>query len=176
MILEETSLPGARLVRPEPHEDERGLFARVYDEEIFLEAGPETRYPQHSLSYNQRAGTLRGMHWQAEPHGEVKVVRCVRGRIWDAIVDLRPDSPTWLEWMGVELSAGNRLALYVPRGFAHGFVTLEDDSEVAYLISTPYAPEASRGARWDDPAFGIEWPRRPAVISERDAGWKDFES
>ena len=162
------------LVRPEPHEDARGLFARTFDEETFTAAGLETRFPQHSLSWNRKAGTLRGMHWQAAPHREVKVVRCVRGRLWDAIVDLRPDSPTRFEWFGVELSAANRLALYVPKGFAHGFVTLEDDTEVAYLISTPYAPDAARGARWDDPVFGIDWPRAPAVISERDASYPDL--
>lgn len=174
MILEATALPGATLVKPETHEDERGLFVRTFDEAAFAAAGLETRFPQHSLSYNRTAGTLRGMHWQEAPHREAKLVRCVRGRLWDAIVDLRPDSPTRLQWLGVELSAENRVALYVPKGFAHGFVTLADDTEVAYLISTPWAPDAAGGARWDDPSFGIRWPRSPAVMSDRDASYPDF--
>jgi dTDP-4-dehydrorhamnose 3,5-epimerase len=172
--LEETALPGAFVVRPEAHEDERGLFARTYDEATFAAAGLRTRFPQHGLSYNRRTGTFRGLHWQEAPHQEAKLVRCTRGRLWDAIVDLRPGSPTRLAWLGFELSAENRLALYVPEGFAHGFVTLADDTEVAYLISAAHAPDAARGARWNDPVFGIAWPCEPAVISARDAGYEDF--
>lgn len=174
MILEEVPVPGVHRIRLDPHEDERGFFARIFDRDRFAERGLVTDYPQHSLSFNRKAGTLRGMHWQDPPHGETKLIRCVSGRLWDVVVDLREESPTYLESFGTELSAGNREALYVPERFAHGFLTLADATEILYLISEPYHPESARGARWNDPAFGIEWPEDPRVISERDTGFPDF--
>ncbi|MDX1631379.1 MAG: dTDP-4-dehydrorhamnose 3,5-epimerase [Thermoanaerobaculia bacterium] len=175
MIFEEVDLPGVRRIRPEPHEDERGLFARIFDRERFAEEGLVSDYPQHSLSFNRERGTLRGMHWQAPPYGETKLVRCVSGRLWDVVVDLRPESPTYLDSIGIELSAANRESLYVPEGFAHGFLTLVSGTEILYLISEPYRPEAARGARWNDPAFEIEWPHEPRVISDRDDAFPDFQ-
>lgn len=166
-----TRLEGAFLVELEPHLDERGGFARLWDGAFFAERGLEPGLAQVSLSWNPRAGTLRGLHFQLPPHEEAKLVRCVRGAIFDVIVDLRSGSPTYLAWEGFELTAANRRQLYVPKGFAHGFETLEPDSEVLYFISTPYAPAAARGLRWDDPAVGIAWPSPPSVLSERDRNW-----
>lgn len=168
MIFRELPLAGAWLIDTEPHTDERGFFARAWCRDEFERRGLETDIAQVNLSGNRRRGTLRGMHFQVAPHEEVKVVRVVAGALWDAVVDLRPGSPTFLEHTAVTLSAENRSALYVPRGFAHGFLTLEDDTEVLYQISSPYVPEAARTYRWDDPAFGIPWPFEPAVISDRD--------
>ena len=168
MIFRELPLGGAWLIDTEPHTDERGYFARAWCRDEFEKRGLETEIAQVNLSGNRRRGTLRGMHFQVAPHEEVKVVRVVRGAIWDAVVDLRPDSPTFLEHAAVTLSAANRGALYVPRGFAHGFLTLEDDTEVLYQISNSYVPEAARTYRWDDPAFGIPWPFEPLVMSDRD--------
>jgi dTDP-4-dehydrorhamnose 3,5-epimerase len=176
VILRETPLAGAFVVEVEPARDERGFFARTFDVETFTAHGLASTIDQASVSFNARAGTLRGLHYQAEPHGEEKLVRCVRGAIHDVIVDLRPDSPTFRESFGVELEATTHRALYVPKGMAHGFQTLTDDAEVLYLISTPYVPDAGRGVRWDDPAFAIRWPE-PAgerVISERDRTYPDF--
>jgi len=169
----ETALPGAWLVDVEPAEDERGGFARTYCEREFAARGLITRFPQCNVSYNRRAGTLRGLHYQVPPHAEVKLVRCTAGAIADVIVDLRGGSPTRLKWLAVELSARTRRALYVPEGFAHGFITLEDDTEVFYQIGAFYEPAAARGIRWDDPLFAIGWPRRPAVIAPRDASYPD---
>jgi dTDP-4-dehydrorhamnose 3,5-epimerase len=175
MIIEETRLPGAYTIDLDPIEDERGFFARQWCEEELADAGLTTTVSQASVAYNRRAGTLRGMHWQVAPHAEVKLVRCVRGAIHDVIVDLRPDSRTFSEWIAVELTAENRRTLYVPQGFAHGYQTLEDQTEVWYQMSVPYWPEAARGFRWDDPRFGIGWPAvRRRVISERDRHWPDF--
>ena len=176
MIFTETRLRGAFVVDVEPHDDERGFFARVWDGEEFAAQGLDARVSQASLAYNHLAGTLRGLHYQIAPYAETKLVRCTHGAIWDVVVDLRRDSPTFLEWVGVELSAENRRTLYVPEQFAHGYQTLVDASEVWYQMSAPYAPEAARGLRWDDPKLAIEWP--PAerrVISERDAGWPDLD-
>lgn len=175
MRFTETELPGAFVIELERREDERGFFARAWCEQEFAENGLDTRISQSNLSYNQRAGTLRGMHYQAPPHAEVKLVRCTRGAVYDVIVDLRPASSTYMRWIGVELSAENGRALYVPEGFAHGYQTLADDTETYYQVSAPYAPTAERGVRWDDPAFGIDWP--PAddrVISTKDRAWPDY--
>jgi dTDP-4-dehydrorhamnose 3,5-epimerase len=172
----ETPLPGVIVIELERLSDERGWFARTFDRDEFAARGMNPEVIQTNVSFNARAGTLRGMHYQADPHVETKVVRCVRGAIFDVAVDLRSDAPTHARWHGVELSEENGLALYIPAGYAHGFQTLSGDSEVHYLMGTPYAPEAGRGVRWDDAAFGIEWPAAPPggrVISERDASYPD---
>ncbi len=174
MIWRETELPGAFVVESERVEDERGWFARIYDEGELEQSGLATRFAQGSIAFNKERGTLRGLHYQAEPHAEAKLVRCIRGAVHDVIVDLRPASPTFKRWVAVELTASDGRMLYVPEGLAHGYLTLEDESETLYLISAPYAPEAARGVRWDDPAFGIEWPHEPSVMSEKDKAWPDF--
>ncbi len=177
MIFTETPLPGAYVVDVDPRSDERGFFARAWDRNEFAERGLETEIAQCNLSFNHAGGTVRGMHFQRAPHAEVKLIRCTRGAIFDAIVDLRPESPTYTRWFGVELSAENRRWLYVPRGFAHGYQTLADETETFYQVSEFYAPHAERGVRWDDPAFGIKWPLRDeAFLSEKDGSWPDFES
>lgn len=168
------ALPGVYRIELEPHRDPRGMFARTFDVEHFAALGLATHYPQTSLSVSFRRGTLRGLHWQAAPHAEAKIVRCVRGRVHDVAVDVRPDSPTFRSHVAVELDAELRNALYLPAGVAHGFLTLTDDCEVHYAMSSVYAPEASRGARWDDPAFAIAWPAAVEVISERDLAWPAF--
>jgi dTDP-4-dehydrorhamnose 3,5-epimerase len=175
MIITETELPGAYVIDLEPIGDHRGFFARVWSEEEFTARGLEARIAQCSVSFNERRGTLRGMHFQRAPYEEVKIVRCTGGALFDVVVDLRPRSPSFSRWVGVELTAGNRRALYVPRGFAHGFQTLTEDTEVFYMISTPYSSEASDGVRWDDPTFGIVWPLDPTEISDRDLRWPDFK-
>lgn len=175
MIFTELALPDVRVVELEPHRDERGFFARAWCRREFEEAGLETRVAQCNLSFNRRRGTLRGMHFQAPPMEEVKLVRCVRGALLDVVVDLRPDSPTFGEHAAVELTAENRRALYVPRGFAHGFQTLQDDTEIYYQMSEFHSPEHARGYRFDDPAFGIEWPVHPPVVKEKDRAWPDFD-
>ena len=162
------------IVDIERHVDGRGLFARTFCEEEFAAAGLPVRFVQSSVSFNSRRGTLRGLHYQAHPKPEGKLVRCTRGVIHDVVVDLRPSSATFLGWIGVELTAENRRALYVPPGCAHGFQTLIDDSEVLYLMTEFYAPEMARGVRWNDPMFGIEWPIADPTISERDATYPDF--
>jgi dTDP-4-dehydrorhamnose 3,5-epimerase len=163
-------------VVPERIGDERGWFARVFDAEAFAAHGMDPAVVQCSVSFNARAGTLRGMHFQADPDGEDKLVRCQRGAIYDVIVDLRASSETFRGWFGVELTAADQHALFVPKGFAHGFQTLVDDTEVHYSMSTPYVAGAGRGVRWDDPAFGIAWPEPPGerTISGRDATYPDF--
>ena len=170
-----TSLAGAVTIELDAHRDHRGAFARTFCVDEFAEHGLPTEFPQCNLSLNDSAGTLRGLHYNNEPFGESKLVRCVRGAIHDVIVDLRPDSPTRWDWIGVELSAANGLALFVPAGFAHGFVTLLDTSDVYYHMGASYRPEASRGVRWDDPGLGIDWPRRPSIISEPDRGYADVD-
>jgi dTDP-4-dehydrorhamnose 3,5-epimerase len=172
----ETPLGGAWIVELDLLGDERGWFARSFDAAEFEARGMNPAVAQTNASFNASEGTLRGMHYQAAPHGESKLVRCVRGTIFDVAVDLREDSPTFRAWHGVELSAENRRAFYIPEGLAHGFQTLEDDCEVLYQMGSPYAPEASRGVRWDDPAFAIAWPAVTRTISERDRGYPDFES
>src|SRR6266478_4892449 len=169
-----TNLRDAFLVQLEPAHDNRGFFARTFCAEEFAAHGLEANYPQHSVSFSSRRGTLRGMHYQRDPHSEVKLVRCTKGAILDVIIDIRPDSPTYRRWQGFELSSANGRQLYIPRGFAHGFQTLSDNVEVSYLISTPYEPELARGIRYDDPAFAISWPLPVTEISERDLHWPDF--
>jgi dTDP-4-dehydrorhamnose 3,5-epimerase len=171
----ETGLPGAYVVELSPIEDERGFFARTFDAKLFEEHGMNPVVAQANLSYNRRKGTLRGMHMQVEPAPESKFVRCLRGGIHDVIVDMRPDSPAYTRHFGVELTADNRRALFVPENFAHGFQTLEDETDVFYEVSQFYTPGTERGYRHDDPAFGIEWPLPVSTISEKDAGWAAFQ-
>ena len=169
-------LDGAFLVEPERHEDERGFFARTWDRDEFAAHGLAAGVVQSSISRNTSAGTLRGLHFQSAPHEETKLVRCTRGTVYDVIVDLRPGSATHAGWVGVELDADRAAALYVPKGFAHGFQTLVDETEVLYLMSTPYVAEASTGVRWDDPAFGIVWPEAGSrTMSDRDRSWADYD-
>jgi len=171
----ETDLAGAFLVEIEPQGDERGFFARAFCEDEFAARALPTRYPQCNLSRNSRARTLRGMHFNAAPHREAKFVRCTSGAIWDAIVDLRAGSPTRFRWFAVELSAERGNALFIPEGFAHGFLTLRDETDVFYHMSAPYTAGAARGIPWDDRRIGIRWPAQPAVISDRDRTWPDFD-
>jgi dTDP-4-dehydrorhamnose 3,5-epimerase len=174
MIFRPTSIDGVVALEAERFEDERGFFARTWDGDELAAQGLHHQVMQCSISYNRRRGTLRGLHFQAPPHEESKLIRCTSGAIFDVAVDLRPGSATRCHWVGVELSAENRLALYVPEGCAHGFLTLTDDAEVAYQISAFHAPNAARGVRWDDPSFGIEWPAEVVVINDRDASYPDF--
>ena len=175
MIFVDLELKGAFIIDIEKHADERGFFARTWDDETMSRRRLADRILQCSVSFNAREGTLRGMHYQADPHAEAKVVRCTRGAIFDVIIDLRPGSDTYTQWAAVELTADNRRSLYVPEGFAHGFQTLSTDSEVFYQISQRYSPESQRGVRWDDPAFGIEWPEvSERTMSDRDRAWPDF--
>lgn len=169
MKFSETPLAGAWIVDLEPIEDVRGHFARTFCEVEFAAHGLNVRWPQMNSSFNRRKATLRGLHYQADPFGEIKLVRCVRGGIFDVMVDLRADSPTRHRWFGAELTAANGRALYIPTGFAHGFQTLEDDSEVAYLMSTPLEASASRGIRYDDATLAIAWPLADPILSARDA-------
>lgn len=175
MRFQETTLPGVLLVELERRLDERGFFARTSCERELAARGLAARFPQCNVSFNTRAYTLRGMHYQAAPDGEVKLVRCTAGAIWDVVVDLRPGSPTRLRWYGVELTAEAHNQLYVPAGCAHGFLTLRDATEVSYQMGTFYVAAAARGFRWDDPLVGIRWPARPAVISERDRTYPDLD-
>jgi dTDP-4-dehydrorhamnose 3,5-epimerase len=176
MKFHETPLPGVWLIEPERIGDERGWFARTFDAEEFRARGMNPDVVQCNASFNARRDTLRGMHYQADPHGESKLVRCVRGAIFDVAVDLRPDSETYCQWHGVELSGENGYGFYIPAGLAHGFQTLTDDCEVLYQMGYRYVPEAARGGRFDDPAFRIDWPRPDGerVISERDRSYPDF--
>lgn len=169
MIFTPTPLSGVWEVRPELLEDERGAFARTSCVEEFARRGLPADWSQCSISWNVARHTLRGMHYQAAPYGEHKLVRCTMGRVFDVAVDLRADSPTLCRWHGMELTAANRAALYIPPGVAHGFLTLEDGCEVFYQIREPYQPGAGRGVRWDDPAFAVAWPAAPACIADRDA-------
>ena len=171
-----TGIAGAHLIELEPHVDERGYLARVWSHEEFRSRGLNTDLSECSLSFNRLRGTLRGMHYQVAPHEEAKLVMCVRGLVYDVIVDLRKDSDTHLEWFATELSLENGRLLYVPEGVAQGFLTLEDDSYIHYQTAGSYAPEAARVARWNDPLLCIEWPQAPAVISERDRGFEDYRS
>ena len=177
MIFHETPLDGAYLVEQERHADERGFFARTWAVEELEARGLDARVAHMNTSFNARAGTLRGLHLQAAPHAEAKLVRATRGAIFDLAVDLRRDSPTYLRWHGVELDEDSGLAFFIPAGCAHGFATLSDRSEVLYVMSVAYAPESAGGVRWDDPAFGIEWPPAPAggwTMTERDRTWPEF--
>jgi dTDP-4-dehydrorhamnose 3,5-epimerase len=174
VIFEPTALAGAFFVDLERREDERGFFARTWCRREFEQMGLNADLAQCNVSYNRRQGTLRGMHWQAAPYAEAKLIRCTRGSIWDAIVDLRPDSPTYTRYVGMKLTAESGRALYVPEGMAHGFVTLEDGCEVSYQMTQVYEPAAGRGVRWNDPAFGIAWPVANPILHPRDATYPDF--
>jgi len=168
MSFKELALLGAFLIEPDRHEDERGFFARTFCAGEFAAHGLHPAVAQCNISYNRRRGTLRGLHWQAAPHAEAKLVRCTMGAAFDVIVDLRPESPTFRQWQAVELSAASRRMVYVPEGFAHGFQTLADDTELLYQMSTAYVPGAARGIRWDDPDLAIAWPPASRIISRRD--------
>jgi dTDP-4-dehydrorhamnose 3,5-epimerase len=174
MIFTKTAIPGATVVDIAPHVDSRGFFARLWSEEEFTAHGLSTRFVQANTSTSARRGTLRGLHLQAPPHAEAKLVRCTRGAIYDVVVDLRPGSPTHGRWIAMELSAENRRMLYVPEGCAHGFQALTDDADVVYPVTAGYAPDSERGFRFDDPAFGIEWPLEVTVISAKDLGWPAY--
>lgn len=170
-----TPLADAWVVDLEPLRDHRGFFSRTFCARELVEHGLEPAVAQANVSWNERRGTLRGLHYQAPPATETKLVRCTRGAVYDAIVDLRPESATYLQPFGVELTAENRRALFVPKMFAHGYLTLTDDSEVEYLVSEFYTPGTERGLRWDDPAIDIAWPVAVEVLSDKDASWPDFE-
>jgi dTDP-4-dehydrorhamnose 3,5-epimerase len=174
MMFEGTVLPGVFLIRPEPRADVRGFFARTWCADEASAHGLNPRVVQCNVSFNRLRGTLRGMHYQESPHSETKLVRCTRGAIHDVILDLRPDSPTFRRWAAFALTSENRLGLYVPEGMAHGFQTLEDDTEVFYQMSEFYAPGSARGVRWDDPAFTITWPIPDPILSERDLSYPNF--
>ncbi len=175
MIFTKTPLEGAWVIELEKRGDDRGFFARAFCTREFAAQGLVERFVQINDSLSAKKGTLRGMHYQLAPKAETKVVRCVRGALWDAIIDLRPSSPTFGKSFGAELTADNRRMLYVPKGFAHGFVTLADDTEAFYLVDEFYAPEQERGLRWDDPRFAIPWPAKPAVISDKDRSHRLFD-
>ncbi len=175
MIFTPVDLVGAYVITVERHHDERGFFARTWSRDELDENGLDTQLEQCSISFNHSAGTLRGMHYQRPPHEETKIVRCTAGSIYDVIIDLRPGSVTYLQHYGVTLSAEERNALYVPKGCAHGFITLEDNTEVFYHISERYEPKAGAGVRFDDSLFGIKWPRDVIVINERDASYPDYD-
>ena len=174
MLFHETRLEGAFVIELEKREDTRGFFARGWCQKEFEDHGLVAQVVQANISYNKKKGTVRGMHYQVAPVEETKLVRCVRGGIYDVIIDLRPESPTYKQWIGVELTAENNKMLYVPENFAHGLQTLEDDTEVIYQVSQFYTPGAERGIRWNDPAFRIEWPQDIEVISDKDADWPDY--
>jgi dTDP-4-dehydrorhamnose 3,5-epimerase len=176
MIFTKTKLKDAFVIDIKPRSDARGFFARSWCQKEFEQHGLTPRVVQANLSFNHKKGTVRGMHYQAVPYGETKLVRCTRGAIYDVIVDLRAESSTYRQWISAELTADNHRMLFVPKGFAHGFQTLTDESEVAYQVSQFYTPGAERGTRYNDPAFGIRWPLDVTVISEKDANWADFQA
>ena len=175
MIFVATRVKDAHIIEVEKLEDTRGFFARSWCQKEFERHGLVSSMVQANFSYNKKKGTLRGMHYQRAPYEEVKLVRCTRGSIYDVIIDLRPDSPTYKQWLGVELTADGNQMLYVPGGFAHGVLTLEDDTEVTYQVSQFYTPGAEGGVRWKDPAFGIVWPLEVRVISDKDRSWPDYQ-
>jgi dTDP-4-dehydrorhamnose 3,5-epimerase len=168
-------LQGACTIELEKRGDDRGFFARVFCQNEFATAGIPMPIVQINNSLSAKAGTLRGMHYQLPPAAEIKVVRCIRGALYDVIIDLRPDSPTFGQWFGAELTAENRLMMYAPQGFAHGFMTLTDDTEAFYLTNAFYAPQEERGIRFDDPRFGVIWPRAPVDVSPKDRVWPAFD-
>jgi dTDP-4-dehydrorhamnose 3,5-epimerase len=174
MIFTETKLKGSFIVEMERLEDERGFFARTWSEREFAAHGLNSKLDECNVSFNKRKGILRGMHFQVAPFAQAKLVRCTAGAIYDVALDLRPDSVTFKEWFGVELTAENRLMFFIPEGFAHGFQTLSDNSEVLYQMSGIYHPESARGVRWDDPGFGIDWPPAEPIIIARDRTYPDF--
>lgn len=173
MILTETRIAGVFIVEIEPHSDDRGQFARCYCADVFARHGIDFTPVQCNLSFNPHSGTLRGLHYQARPVPDSKLVRCTRGAIFDVAVDMRPGSPTYAEWIGADLSAENGRALFVPGGCAHGFQTVQPESEVFYLMGAPYRADLARGVRWNDPAFGIGWPERSPRLNMRDAAYPD---
>ena len=175
MKFHKAPLQDAYVIEMEPRGDERGFFARAYCENEFREAGLVSHYAQINNSLSVQKGTLRGMHYQLPPAAEVKLVRCLRGALYDVIADMRPDSSTYGKWFGIELNEDNRTMLYVPRGFAHGFITLRENTEAFYMVSDPYMPGGERGLRYDDPHLGIEWPLEPSVISDKDQNWPLFD-
>jgi len=174
MIFVETRLKGAFIIEPERIEDERGFFARTWCQHEFEAHGLNPRLVQCNISFNKRRATLRGMHYQIAPHVEAKVVRCTRGAIYDVIADLRPSSPTFAQWLAVELTYENHRMLYIPEGFAHGFQTLADDTEVVYQMSEFYHPESARGVRWNDPTLNIQWPLPDPIMSAKDRMYQEF--
>ncbi|MFO0907082.1 MAG: dTDP-4-dehydrorhamnose 3,5-epimerase [Isosphaeraceae bacterium] len=175
MRFQETPIPGAFLIDLEKRGDDRGFFARAFCVNEFSAHGLATQFVQVNNSLTAQKGTLRGMHYQLAPKAETKVVRCIRGALYDVILDLRQGSPTFGQHFGAELSAENRRMMYVPKGFAHGFITLSDDTEAFYFVDEFYAPEQERGVRWNDPKFGIAWPAEPVVLSDKDRNWRDFD-
>ena len=174
MFFQGTKLKGSYIILPEKREDERGFFARTWCQKEFEAHGLVSRVAQTNVCFSKSRGTLRGMHYQVAPCAETKLVRCTRGAIYDVVIDMRPQSPIFKQWMGVELTAGNYKMLYVPENFAHGYQTLEDNTEVIYLVSQFYSSESERGVRYSDPAFGIDWPLEVQVISDKDESWPDF--
>lgn len=174
MLFSETKLKGAYLIEIQRLEDDRGFFGRTFCQNELGKVGLNNNVAQANVSYNKKKGTLRGMHYQTAPYGETKLLRCTRGAIYDVIIDVRPDSPTYKQWIAAELSEDNYKMLYVPENFAHGFLTLQDNTEVIYQVSQFYTPGAERGIRYDDPAFSIEWPLDVRVISGKDASWPDY--
>ena len=176
MVITETKLKGVFVIALEPYNDVRGFFARAWSDKEFEAAGIDARFVESNVSFNKKKGTLRGMHFQLPPHGQGKLVRCTRGSIYDVVIDLRPDSETFKQWFPLEISAENHLMLYVPAGFAHGFLTLEPDTEVLYQTTAYYAPEHAGGVRWNDPAFNITWPIDDPIMIDRDRNYKDFHS
>jgi dTDP-4-dehydrorhamnose 3,5-epimerase len=175
MIFKDTHVPDVYIIEPERYKDERGFFARVFSEKEFRSHGINDRFVESNKSFNNKAGTLRGMHYQAIPYGQGKLVSCARGAIFDVGVDLRPGSTTFMKWIGVELTAENDLMLFLPPDFAHGYLTLKDETEVIYHVTSDYFPSSARGFRWDDPAFQITWPNlETLIINERDRNYPDF--
>ena len=175
MKFTETKLAGAFIIDLNKLEDDRGFFARTFCTQELEDHGLIANVAQANMSWNEKSGTMRGMHYQVDPYQETKLVRCVRGALYDVIIDLRTDSSTYGEWVGVELTADNHRALFVPRDFAHGFVTLEDNTDAFYMVSQSYVPNAESGIRWNDPKFAIDWPIQPTVVSEKDANWEDYK-
>jgi len=176
MRLTGTPVEGCFIVDPEPRGDDRGFFARIFDEETFRDAGLATHFPQFNNSLSRQAGTLRGLHFQVAPHGEDKLVRCVGGAIYDVVVDLRRASSSFGRWTGAQLTAENRRMMYAPKGCAHGFLTLADDTELIYFASATYSPAAERVVRWNDPTFAIAWPRAPSLMSDKDRNAPDHDA
>ena len=176
MRLTETKLKGCFIIEPERFEDDRGFLAQAWSLQELGDHGIDVRFVESNFAFNFKKGTLRGLHYQASPHEQTKLVRCTRGSVFDVAVDLRPDSPTFKQWVSMELSADNLRMFLIPGGFAHGYQTLQDNSEVSYEISSPYAPSSCRGVRWNDPAFGIEWPEvERRIMIARDREYPDFE-
>lgn len=175
MKFQETKLAGAYIIDLNLLHDERGFFARIFCRNEFEQHGLVPELMQGNMSWNKSRGTLRGMHYQHYPYQETKFIRCTRGAIYDVIIDLRKESPTYKQWIGVELTSDNRTALFVPKDFAHGFITLQDDTEVFYLVSQSYQPGSEEGIRWNDPQICIDWPFEPVCISAKDAGWPDYQ-